>query len=153
MEQEGKPLYGHERLVKLRLNWSEIKLLSRKCSKTCSQEILKKKFPDVFSNDIRHVKGIKAKLKLKRDSQPKFMKARTVPFAMKEMISLVKKGVVTPVNHSKWAKPIVPIPKSNAGVRFCGDFKVTLNPCLEVDQYPLPNIEHNFQILEEGNNS
>lgn len=115
MEQEGKPLFGHERLEKLRLNRSEIKLLSRKCSKTCSQEILKKKFPDVFSNDIRHVKGIKAKLKLKRDSQPKFMKARTVPFAMKEMIeneleSLVKKGVVTPVNHSEWATPIVPIP-------------------------------------------
>lgn len=35
-------------------------------------------------------------------------------------------------------------------VRICGDFKVTLNPVIEIDKYPLPRIEELFVKLQGG---
>ena len=37
--------------------------------------------------------------------------------------------------------PIVPILKPDKKVRICGDFKVIINPVLDVDRYPLPILE------------
>ena len=51
---------------------------------------------------------------------------------------LEESGVVERVSHSNWAPPIVPVPKADGAVRICGDYKVTVNSALDVDQYPLP---------------
>ncbi|XP_055614964.1 uncharacterized protein K02A2.6-like [Toxorhynchites rutilus septentrionalis] len=54
------------------------------------------------------------------------------------------------VNHSTWAIPIVPIMKANNKVRLRGDFNVTVNPSLEVDDHPLPTIEKLFATVAGG---
>ena len=56
------------------------------------------------------------------------------------------------VRFSNWAAPIVPVVKPDGGVRICGDYKVTVNSTLEVDQHPLPNPEELFVALSGGEN-
>ena len=44
----------------------------------------------------------------------------------------------------------MPVPKRDGSFRICGDFKVTLNPALEVDQHPIPKPEDIFASLAGG---
>lgn len=62
----------------------------------------------------------------------------------------MSEDIITKVNYSECAKPIILIIKSDNSVRICDDSKVTLNPVLEVDQYPLPRIEDIFAALAVG---
>lgn len=112
------------------------------------------KYKDVFVDEVGNVKGITAKLTL-RENKPKYVKARPVPFSLrtkveKELDRLEVEGTLTKVQHSDWATPIVPVLKKNGSIRICGDFKVTLNPLLNVDQYPLPKIDYIFANLNGG---
>ena len=45
---------------------------------------------------------------------------------------------------------VVPIPKGDGLIRLCGDYKVTINPELEIDLYPLPKPEELFAKLAGG---
>ena len=67
-----------------------------------------------------------------------------------ELEWLKQEGVLEKVNVSDWAAPIVAIPKRDGRVRICGDYKVTVNPSLDVDQYPLPCPEDLFATLAGG---
>ena len=83
------------------------------------------------------------------------MKVRQVPHALRpkveaELVKLQRQNIITPVENSEWATPIVPVPKPNGGVRICGDFKVTVNPNLIIDHYPLPRVEDVFATLSGG---
>ena len=85
---------------------------------------------------------------------PKVMKARPVPYALRPMVeeqldNLEKEGVIVKTMTSKWATPIVVVPNKN-GIRICGDYKVTLNPQLQVDKYPLPRPVDLFATLSGG---
>ena len=44
-------------------------------------------------------------------------------------------------------RPFVAVPKKDGKVRICGDYKVTVNQALEVDQYPLPKPGELFASL------
>ena len=86
------------------------------------------------------------------EAAPIFCKARTVPYALRgkieqELGRLQKKGIITLVEFSQWATPIVPVVKRDGSVRICGDFKVTLNCVTKLDTYPLPKIEDIFATL------
>ncbi|KAJ8346503.1 hypothetical protein SKAU_G00279040 [Synaphobranchus kaupii] len=101
------------------------------------------------------IKGIKARVTLKPDSVPKFCPPRNVPYALRpkveaELTRLTELGVISPVEHSDWATPVVPVSKKDATVRLCDDFKVTINPALCVDKYPIPRIEDLFASLAGG---
>lgn len=45
----------------------------------------------------------------------------------------VATGILEKVSYSEWAAPIVAVPKKDGKFRVCGDYKVTINPVLEVD--------------------
>ena len=100
-------------------------------------------------------KVTKAKLPLKEGYQPKFCKARLGPYALKpkvdaELKHLESEGILEKVTFSDWATPIVPVVKPNGEVIICGDFKVTVNPQIETEQYPLPRIDDIFASLAGG---
>ena len=92
---------------------------------------------------------------MKDDAQPRFFKPRPVPYAVKakveeELRKLEKENIITKVTHSEWAAPLVVVPKENGNVRLCGDFKVTINGEMKVDQYPLPTVQDLFATLSNG---
>ncbi|XP_064103375.1 uncharacterized protein K02A2.6-like [Macrobrachium nipponense] len=74
------------------------------------------------------------------------------PYALKtscgtEIRRLESEGSWEKVDYSDWSTPLVPIVKDNGQVRLCGDYKVTLNPQLQVAQHPLPNPKDMFATL------
>lgn len=100
------------------------------------------------------IKGFEAKLVLK-DTTPTFCKARPVPFSLRpkvgaEIDGLLEAGILSKVDRSEWATPLVPIIKKDSLVRLCGVFEVSVNPKLQVDQYPLPHVEDIFIAMTEG---
>lgn len=68
----------------------------------------------------------------------------------RELHRLDEAGVIHKVNHAMWAASLVPVPKKDGPLRLCGDFKVTINPVLLVDQYPLPKPANLMACLTEG---
>lgn len=92
---------------------------------------------------------------MKENITPVFCKPKPIPYAMREKVEhelncLVDMGVLKPVESSEWATTIVPIPKSNGQLRLCGDYKITVNPHLKIDRYPIPRIQDLLAILNGG---
>ena len=74
------------------------------------------------------------------------------PYFEKELERLQKEGIISPVEYSQWASGVVPVAKRETkDVRLCGDYKVTINPVLREDKYPLPRIEDIFAKMAGGN--
>lgn len=63
---------------------------------------------------------------------------------------MINEGILEKVNHSHWATPVVSIRKSNNKIRLCGDYKVTLNKNLLMDEHPLLTIEELFASMSGG---
>ena len=87
--------------------------------------------------------------------KPVFFRPRSMPFAIKETVGkeldrLEADGIIEKIDSSEWAAPIVLIPKGDGSIRICGDYKVTINPFLIVDQHPLPKPEELFSSLSGG---
>ena len=112
-------------------------------------------YKEVFTDELGTIKQFNARLSIADSAKPKFCKPRPVPIALRDAVEheldrLLEAGVVEMVNFSEWAAPIVVVPKKDHRVRICGDYKVTINPVLEVDQYPLPRPVDLFATLAGG---
>ena len=154
VDTTGPPLFGRTWLRQLRLDWSAIHSV-RSTSASDRLDKLKERYKDIFKTDLGCLRGVQGSLNLVQDATPKFMKARPVPYALRpkidvELERMEAEGIISPVSWSEWATPVVPVVKQNGNVRICGDFKVTVNPQLKVDQYPLPLIDDIFASLAGG---
>ncbi|CAG9116185.1 unnamed protein product [Plutella xylostella] len=153
----GPPLLGRSWLTSLNVECVEIKNLLLHINETTSEativEELSKEFPSVFSPGLGTCTK-KMTLRLK-DDIPVFVKARTLPLALRQPVErelnrLVANGTIYKVDHSDYGTPIVPVIKKNGEIRICGDYKVTINKKLMRDPYPLPRIEELFAALSGG---
>ena len=111
-----------------------------------SLQSMLKKYEEIFREEVGTMHEFKAVVVVKPDTKPRFCRARSVPYALKEPIEreldrLESEGVIQQVSHGDWAAPIVAVPKLDGTVRLCGDYKVTVNPSIDIDQYPLPRPE------------
>ncbi|KAL9984702.1 hypothetical protein ACROYT_G007028 [Oculina patagonica] len=146
---QGPSLFGRNWLRNIKLNWGSIKKISSDLDNVLTRH------QSVFKDELGTMQGVKAKLFVKSESKPKFFKPRPVPYALKgaieqELDRLESMGVIEKVRYSEWAAPIVPVVKPDNSIRVCGDYKVTVNSVLDVDQHPLPNPEELFVTLSGG---
>lgn len=77
-------------------------------------DVLLEKFKEIFSPELRLVKGIKVHLTCMKDTVPKFFKACFVPYAYKEkndkeIDQFVADSILEHVKTSDWAALIVPV--------------------------------------------
>lgn len=153
MKNGGPPIVGRDFLNIYNLGFAEVNFL-----KTDNEnlKVLISKYRSVFEPGLgKFNKGI-VHINLKNPNvTPKFFKPRPIPFAIKENVEkeinrLLSVGIIEPIDYSPWATPVVPVLKKGGEIRLCGDFKVTINPLIEVDQYPLPRIEDLFCALNGG---
>eukprot|EP00731_Ephydatia_muelleri_P015743 Em0009g167a len=114
-------LLGRDWLQVLKLDWAEIVAVNSVREGALTS--LLQKYELVFKEELGHCKNIKAHIVLQPNAEPKFCKPRPIPYSIKEAVR---------------------------AVRICGDFKVTVNPQIKVDQYPLPRPEELFASLNGG---
>ena len=111
---------------------------------------------DVFGEGLGTLKGTEAKIYVDPGAAPKYMKARPVPYALKakveqELDRLQSEGIISPVEFTEWAAPIVAVVKQDGSVRICGDYKSTVNQVSKLDNYPIPKTEDLLATLGGGN--
>lgn len=150
----GPALCGRNWLHKITLDWKEIKHVSEMHEPRSIDEVLQL-HSEVFKEELGTLHGFKAKILVNPDVPPKFCKSRPLPFAMKarvdaELDRLEKAGIISPVKHSEWAAPVVPVIKKDNTIRLCGDYKLTVNQAANTETYPLPRIEELMATLSGG---
>lgn len=148
---QGSSLFGRNWLKHIKLNWSTINTVRFQSSVS---ELIQK-HSKVFRKELGTLQGTEAKIFVPSNAQPRFFKPRPLPYVLKDKVEkelerLQQQGVITPVQFSDWAAPIVPVVKSDGNIRICGDYKVTANAVSKLDSYPLPRVEDLFAVLSGG---
>ena len=109
----------------------------------------------VFSGGLGVFKDVKAKIHIDANAKPVFCKARSVPHMMRDKIEstldcLQSEVVISRIEFSDRACPIVPVFKSDGSVRICGHYKMTINKYSKQDKYPLPEADDLFASISGG---
>ncbi|XP_047137420.1 uncharacterized protein K02A2.6 [Hydra vulgaris] len=154
---------GRDWMQRLNLQWLELFKRMRGinfCDRVDSRvKTLVEKYPEVFSDHLGCLKNFQCHIPLREGAEPKFYKARPVPYALRtrieqELDCLEDQGVWRKVQYSKWAAPIVPVLKNSKDptgpFRICGDYKITVNQVAPVDSYPIPNITDQLATIAGG---
>ena len=149
----GPSLLGRDWLMALKLDWTQL-CANHVCSSLSLQGILDE-HSSIFDSKLGALNDTTVTVHLDPTAQPRFCKARTVPYTLKEKIEkeldhLVEQGVIEPICYSEWAAPIVPVLKKDGTVRICGDYKLTVNQAAKINSYPLPKISDLFASLAGG---
>ncbi|CAM1308584.1 Uncharacterised protein r2_g1857 [Pycnogonum litorale] len=79
VDNEGPALLGR--------NWLEFDILKQRVSKICSQnkmDELIQEFPGLFTDKLGCLRNVHVKFELQEEAEPRFLKARPLPFAMRQ---------------------------------------------------------------------
>ncbi|XP_059611718.1 uncharacterized protein K02A2.6-like [Phlebotomus argentipes] len=106
-------------------------------------------FPTVFNTQMGQCTQATGTIHLKPNVSPVFRPKRPVAFHImatidEELQRLQASGIITPVEYSPWAAPIVVVKKPNGRIRICGDYSTGLNQAVETNDYPIPDPDSLF---------
>lgn len=151
------PLLGRVWLNKLCPNWRKAFLINKTIEEKLQTKMgelrekivknIKVKYSKVFDNNLKEsIKGVEVNIRMKKNARGFVHKAYTVPFKMKEKVEkaiddLVKEDILEKVEHCEWASPMVIVKKPNGEIRPCLDGSKTINPFIETNHYPIPQID------------
>ena len=139
---KGPSLLGRNWLSHIQLDWAKIKRVH-----TEDVQVVVEKLLDKYREVVKDTPGVMTKhsahLSLKQGVQPVFRRSHSVPFALRDKVGreldrLEENGIIRRVEHAEWAAPIVPVNKDDGSLRICGNYKLSINPYLNIDRYPLP---------------
>ena len=138
-------------LEKLDLDWSTI----LKVSHVPAAEDILAKYEALFEKRYGHIKRYKASIQVREGAQPLFLKARPFPYALKEKMEqelqrLEDERIICKVSQSDWVAPVVLVLKNDGSLRVCGDYKMTVKQCADVDSTLFLNTETFFATLAGG---
>ena len=132
----------------MKLDWSSILAVTLETGITSVGEIVKRHLP-ISKEGYESISDFKTKIYLRPETTPAFRKARPVPYARREMVSaeldrLEASDIISKVERT------VNVVNTDKSIRVCGDYKVTVNPHVMVDKYPLLTAEDIFATLAGG---
>ena len=84
------PLLGRPWLAAMKLDWAQVHRILPNTGETTAlphADDIKKKYPVLFSDSLGKMKGAQAKIDLYEDAKPRFLKARSVPVALREKVN------------------------------------------------------------------
>lgn len=127
----------------------------RQCSPFATEfavSSIKNEFEEVFRPSMGCCPHIKGTLTLEDGARPVFRPKRTVPFPLlpdvdAELERLEQSGIISPVQFSSFAAPIVIVRKPTGAIRICGDYSTGLNAVLRQHHYPVPSPDALFASL------
>uniref|UniRef100_A0A0N5BZV4 RNA-directed DNA polymerase n=1 Tax=Strongyloides papillosus TaxID=174720 RepID=A0A0N5BZV4_STREA len=156
--EREKCLIGRDIISMLKLDLNEIFYEKIEEINDSSEFIIKEfveRYPKLFNVERNDGSNLHAKLYLKPDAVPKFVPARNHPLALRKAVKneiqrLIAANIFKPVRTSKWASPLVSVPKPDGSIRLCGDYSRTVNPQLHVEQFPIPSLTEAINKISGG---
>ena len=155
VDTPGPTLLGQNWLSQIQLDWPAIsKQVLLLQDKTLSPVL--NQFQKVFRNELGTFTGPKVKLAVDPQVPPKFYKARSLPYAMRDKVeqelkNLQAAAIIEPISFSEWAAPVLPVLKHDKqSIHLCGDYRLTVNQAVQLDQFPIPKIEDLLAKLSGG---
>ena len=142
----GPTLLGRDWLKEIRFDWRVI----CKVEYHKSLEEVLKRHEKVFREEQGTYTGDQVKILVNAKEVPRYCKARTVPFALRDKVKtelrrLQEQEIIEPVTHADWASPaVVVLKKDKETFRLCSDYILTDNRAVKLDRYPIPRIESIF---------
>lgn len=82
------------------------------------------------------------KIHVEADIKPRFFRPCPMPYVLRsklegELYRLLKECVIEPVQFKELATPLVTVLKQDGSLRLCGDYRVIVNQCAKLEEYPL----------------